>query len=952
MKKNEPRIVIKGARVHNLKNVSLDVPKNKLVAFTGVSGSGKSSLAFDTIYAEGQRRYVESLSAYARQFLDQLDKPEVDRLDGLSPAISIDQKSASNNPRSTVGTVTEIQDYLRLMYANIGILHCPITGTPVKKQSVQDMFDQVKQWHTGRTILIMAPLINQQKGEFLNLFQDLTKQGFVRVRVDGVIKRLDECTRLAKQTKHTIELIIDRITNEEPQHPRLFEAIELAAKQSDGLVRVEDTESNAFLTLSEHFVSDDYQFSITELTPRLFSFNSPIGACATCNGMGYAMEFETDLLFSDTDTVMEVCEKYINFDGSIYEYRFHEDAHRMGLQLNMESQLKTLTKAELTFLIYGRYGSEIEIKTNRFRMKVRPRGWEGIVNLLRRRYAHTDYDVVKERYENLMVKKPCKTCHAQRLNAEALSVKINGLSIASFGDLPIQEAVKFIENLTMTDYEAKISKELRKEIINRLNFLNNVGLHYLTLNRTANTLSGGEHQRIRLATQIGSGLTGVLYVLDEPSIGLHQRDNQRLIETLNHLKNLGNTVIVVEHDEDTIKAADHVVDIGPHAGRLGGEIIHNGSLSLLLKNKASITGQYLSGRKSIHPPTKRRKWSTKKTIRLTGATKNNLKNVNVSIPLGVLTCVTGVSGSGKSTLIKTTLLNALLAKKMKQKVLQAPYKTITGIQHIDKVIVIDQSAIGRTPRSNPATYVGFFSAIRDVYSKLPESKINGFGPGRFSFNVKGGRCETCEGAGIVKIEMHFLSDIFVTCSTCKGQRFNNQTLRVKFKGHTINDTLNMTINQACEVFENIPAIHKKIKVLQEVGMGYITLGQSATTLSGGEAQRIKLAKELSKRSTGQTLYMLDEPTTGLHFDDINRLLGVLQQLVDSGNTVIVIEHNLDVAKCADHIIDMGPGGGHEGGQIVAKGTPEEIAASTKSETGKFLKEVLDRSTANVANKLD
>lgn len=940
MTKKSKCISIKGARVHNLKNISLDIPKDKLIVFTGLSGSGKSSLAFDTIYAEGQRRYVESLSAYARQFLEQLDKPEVDSLDGLSPAISIDQKNASNNPRSTVGTVTEIQDYLRLLYSNIGILHCPIKGTPVRKQSTQDMLNEAKHWNKGKALLIMAPIATKKKGEFLTVFQDLQKQGFVRVRINGEIKRLDECKRLEKYKQHTIELIIDRITNDEDQHERLFEAIELATKQANGLVKIENTDDQSSITLSEHFVSDDYQFRITELTPRLFSFNSPIGACNECNGLGETMAFEPDLLFSNHQTVLEACEPYVNFEKTNYGIRFYADAEKLGLKINLKKKMGQLSEEERLFIYYGRYGEEIDVNQkskSRFGWKFRPRGWEGVINLLRRRYAQTESDWAKEYYQKNMVTTTCKACKGHRLNVEALSVKINGLSIAEFGDLSVRDAKEVLNNLSLTPHEEEVSSELRKEILNRLDFLNNVGLHYLSLNRKANTLSGGEHQRIRLATQIGSGLTGVLYVLDEPSIGLHQRDNQQLIHTLKHLRDLGNTVIVVEHDEDTIKEADHIVDIGPNAGRLGGEIVHNGSLKALLKHKTSLTGQYLSGRKKIPVPKKRRKGHPKEFLTLTGAAKNNLKNAKIRFPLGTLTCITGVSGSGKSTLVQDTLLNALLKERMNQKTPQAPYKTLTGIEHIDKVITIDQSAIGRTPRSNPATYVGFFSAIRDVFSKLPEAKINGFSPGRFSFNVKGGRCETCQGAGVVKIEMHFLTDIFVTCNTCKGQRFNEQTLRVKFKGHSINDVLNMTINQACDVFEKIPAIFNKITVLQDVGLGYITLGQSATTLSGGEAQRIKLAKELSKRSTGKTLYLLDEPTTGLHFDDIDRLLTVLQALVDQGNTVVVIEHNLDIIKCADYIVDLGPGGGIEGGTIVASGTPEAVSKVKESFTGTFLK---------------
>ncbi|MEK9727391.1 MAG: excinuclease ABC subunit UvrA, partial [Candidatus Margulisiibacteriota bacterium] len=710
------------------------------------------------------------------------------------------------------------------------------------------------------------------------------------------------------------------------------------------LVKVESTNNQKNKVFSEHFVSDDYQFNITELTPRLFSFNSPIGACPDCNGLGEIMSFEPELLFSDGQSVFEAVEPYVNFEKTNYGIRFYADAEKMGIQINMNKKMKNLTTEEKNFIYFGRYGEEIDVnqKTkSRFGWKFRPRGWEGIINLLRRRYAQTESDLAKEFYQKNMMSKPCKGCHGHRLNIEALAVKINKTSIAELGNLSIRDANQFFENLKLTNYEQNVAKELLKEIKSRLNFLDNVGLHYLTLNRKANTLSGGEHQRIRLATQIGSGLTGVLYVLDEPSIGLHQHDNAQLITTLKHLRDLGNTVIVVEHDEDTIHAADHVVDIGPRAGILGGEIIHNGSLKTLLKNKKSLTGQYLSGKKSITIPTQRRQGHPSQIIELKGATKNNLKNVNLTLPLGTLACITGVSGSGKSTLIQETLLKAILKEAMNQKTTPAPYASLKGIEHIDKVITIDQSAIGRTPRSNPATYVGIFSPIRDVFSQLPESKLNGFKPGRFSFNVKGGRCETCQGAGVNKIEMHFLTDIFVTCTTCKGQRFNDQTLRVKFKDHTISDVLNLTINQATKVFDKIPAIYNKLTVLQDVGLGYITLGQSATTLSGGEAQRIKLAKELSKRSTGKTIYLLDEPTTGLHFDDIERLLNVLQQLVDAGNTVVVIEHNLDIIKSSDHIIDLGPGGGHEGGRIIATGTPEKIAKSTKSLTGKYLKKLLN-----------
>jgi excinuclease ABC subunit A len=933
-------ITVTGARSHNLKNVSLAIPKNALVVFTGLSGSGKSSLAFDTIYAEGQRRYVESLSAYARQFLEQLDKPDVDRIEGLSPAISIDQKNASTNPRSTVGTVTEIQDYVRLLYTNIGVLHCPISGNPVAKQSVQDMANELYQWHPGKGLVIMAPLITQQKGEFHVLFSQLMRQGFARVRVNGTIKRLEDCGRLPKNNQHTIELVIDRIDNIPENQGRLFEAVELAIQQSKGLLMVWCPDTDEFRTFSEHFVSPDYQFTISELTPRLFSFNSPIGACSHCKGLGYVMAFDPDTMFRDGETVADALSSCINVNASSYMVRFQADAHALDIPIHLNAEMAELTDKERSFVLYGRYGDEIEIQPSKRGFPFKPRGWEGIINLLRRRHVQTDSELARSHYESTMVSRDCDACHGHRLNQEALAVKIRGVSIGELGDMAVSDAKNWIHNLDLSPQEQQISSQLIKEIGGRLAFLDNVGLHYLTLNRRANTLSGGEHQRIRLATQIGSGLTGVLYVLDEPSIGLHQRDNDQLIATIKHLRDLGNTVIIVEHDEDTIRASDHVVDIGPLAGQSGGHIVHNGDLASLLTNKASITGQYLSGERRIQVPTKRRNGHPDHTIVLHGASANNLKKVTFRLPLGTLTCVTGVSGSGKSTLVYHTLREAILRELHHRPGQPQGYNSLEGASLIDNVITIDQSAIGRTPRSNPATYVGFFSAIRDVFAELPESKMNGFKPGRFSFNVRGGRCETCQGAGVTKVEMHFLTDIFVTCTTCKGQRFNDQILGIRFKGHNINDVLNMTINQALDVFDKIPYIHNRLTVLKRVGLGYITLGQSATTVSGGEAQRIKLAKELSKRSTGKTLYLLDEPTTGLHFDDINRLMEVIQELVDVGNTVLVIEHNLDVIKCADYIVDMGPGGGAYGGQIVCEGAPEVIANHPDSETGRYLKKIL------------
>ncbi len=927
---------IQGARVHNLQNVSLSIPRDQLVVFTGLSGSGKSSLAFDTIYAEGQRRYVESLSAYARQFLGQLDKPDVDFIEGLSPAISIDQKSASHNPRSTVGTVTEIYDYLRLLFASIGVPHCPQCKRPIQKQSVQEIVDQLMAFPPESSILLLAPVVSGKKGEYKQLLEKVRKDGFSRVRINGEIHRLDESIDLEKHKKHVIEIVVDRLVIQPDAASRITDSVETCSRHGNGLVQVENLTSGTSHLFSEDFACPYCQKSLQEISPRLFSFNSPYGACPSCNGLGDAFDFDPDLIFENRSwPIRKSTQKCVNLDDTYYGRHASLAAKAHGFTL--DTPVKKLTPEQMNVLLYGH--------EEPFTQKINPMdyhdsryldaGWEGIIPNLRRRHYQTSSEGMRLFFRGFMSSAPCTVCHGARLKSEALCITIRDKSISDLTTLSITDLLSFFKTIRLTDHELKISAQILKEINNRLGFLTNVGLNYLNLHRRAGTLSGGEFQRIRLATQIGSGLTGVLYVLDEPSIGLHQRDNQRLIQTLMKLKELGNTLIVVEHDEDTIRASDFVVDIGPRAGVNGGQVVFAGPLADFLKSD-SLTAQYLTGKAKIEVPAQRRVFSKPKFLTLYGASENNLKGVTAQFPLGKFVCVTGVSGSGKSTLING-ILQKILAKHFHQnRERPGAYERIEGIENVDTMIVIDQSPIGRTPRSNPATYTGIFTPIRELFAETKEAKIRGYKPGRFSFNVRGGRCEACEGDGMLKIEMHFLSDVYVTCDVCKGRRYNSETLQVKFKGYAISDVLDMTVNQAAELFENFPAIISRLKTLQAVGLGYIHLGQSATTLSGGEAQRIKLSKELSKRHTGKTLYLLDEPTTGLHFEDVKRLLAVLHRLVDAGNTVIVIEHNLDVIKTSDHIIDLGPEGGEGGGMIVAEGTPEEVARSERSYTGRFL----------------
>ena len=928
-------ITINGAKEHNLKNVSLSLPKNKMIVFTGLSGSGKSSLAFDTIYAEGQRRYMESLSAYARQFLDQLDKPNVEHIEGLSPAISIDQKSGSKNPRSTVGTVTEIYDYLRILFSSIGQPHCPNCKTKIEKMSIQEIADKVMNFDEDTAITIMAPLVKEKKGEFLDLFNQLQKDGFRRIRLNGNITRLDEVTKLNKQKKHTIELIVDRLTMNQENHSRLFESIETASKQSNGLILVQHNDNETLF--SEECACPKCNFSIAEISPRLFSFNSPIGACEICNGLGEFKDFDAQLLIKNPDKpIYKATGKIIKLNNTELGLIIKELYYR--LDIDYETPFNKLSKKHQNIILYGvdnidekGFSSQNSTLTNKV--------WSGLIPLLRKQFNATYSERKRFFYRVYMSNKQCHTCHGDRLNSAARHVKIRSFTLNSFTSMQIKTLKKTIEDISFTKKEVSIIHQVKKEIQNRLSFLDNVGLGYLTLNRKSGTLSGGEFQRIRLATQIGSALTGVLYVLDEPSIGLHQHDNDRLIKTLKTLKNIGNTLIIVEHDDATIKEADHIVEIGPGAGVKGGEIVFNGTTTEFLKSNC-ITADYVTGKKAIAIPKYRRKPKNKGVITLKGVSENNLKNITVSFPLGKLICITGVSGSGKSTLIYDVLHKALMKKLHDGKEEPGQYKSIEGVDNIDKVITIDQSPIGRTPRSNPVTYVGVFTAIRDLFTQTPEAKIRGYKAGRFSFNVKGGRCESCEGDGLNKIEMHFLSDVYVTCDVCKGKRFNKETLQVKYKGYNISDILNMTVNKSVELFKNIPSIYNKLKTIQEVGLGYITLGQSATTLSGGEAQRVKLAKELSKKSTGKTLYLLDEPTTGLHFEDIKQLLTVIDKLVDQGNTAIIIEHNLDVIKTADHIIDIGPEGGENGGKIVFSDSPDNTKKYKQSLTAKYLNKLL------------
>lgn len=936
------KIIVKGAKVHNLKNVNLEIPRDKLIVFTGLSGSGKSSLAFDTIYAEGQRRYVESLSAYARQFLGQMDKPDVESIEGLSPAISIDQKTTSRNPRSTVGTVTEIYDYLRLLYARVGIPHCPKCGKEITQQSVDQIVDQIMELPERSKIMILAPIIRGRKGTHEKVLENIKKQGFVRARIDGEIYDLTEDeVKLEKNIKHNIEAVVDRIIVKDGIEGRLTDSIETSLKMAEGLVLVNIIGEEDRL-YSEHFACADCGISIDELAPRMFSFNSPFGKCERCDGLGTLMEIDEDLVVPNKDLsirggaistwgdsrMKEESWTYCVLKALMEKYKF-----------DLDTPYKDLPSKVREVLMYGEPEKLKVTYTKENVTAVYNHSFEGEINNLRRRYMETGSDAMKAEIEKYMSDNPCPKCKGARLKPEALAVTVGGKNIFEFTSMAIREELEFINSVEFSEKDKIISSQIIKEIQARLSFLINVGLDYLDLARTAGTLSGGEAQRIRLATQIGSQLMGVLYILDEPSIGLHQRDNDRLIATLKQLRDVGNTLIVVEHDEDTMREADYIVDIGPGAGEHGGQIVAAGTLEEIMENKDSLTGQYLTGAKKVELPEERRKGNGN-FITVKGAKENNLKNVTTKFPLGTLTMVTGVSGSGKSTLVNEILYKGLNKIVNKAKDLPGKFKEITGYENIDKIIDIDQSPIGRTPRSNPATYTGTFDIIRELFSQTQEAKMRGYKPGRFSFNVKGGRCEACSGDGIIKIEMQFLSDVYVPCEVCKGKRYNRETLEVKYKGKNIADVLNMTVEEALEFFENIPRIKNKLQTLMDVGLGYIRLGQPSTQLSGGEAQRIKLAYELSKRSTGKTLYILDEPTTGLHIHDVNRLVKILQRLVDGGNTVIVIEHNLDMIKCADYIVDLGPEGGDKGGMIVATGTPEKITEVKESYTGKYLKKYL------------
>lgn len=939
-------IVIKGANENNLKNLSVTIPRDKFVVLTGLSGSGKSSLAFDTIYAEGQRRYMESLSSYARQFLGQMEKPDVEYIEGLSPAISIDQKTTSRNPRSTVGTVTEIHDYLRLLYARIGKPHCPICGKEITSQSVDQMVDTIMEFDEGTKLLVLAPVVRGRKGEHEKIIDRIRREGFSRARIDGEILVLDEDeVKLDKNIKHTIEIVIDRIVVKPGQESRISEACELAMEHGEGLVNVigDYYDHHYEKTFSSKLACPDHGVSIEELEPRMFSFNAPFGACPVCNGIGYTQTLNPDKIvrydLSIPDGALNTVFGSMEFSGY---YRQQVNALASYHQVDINTPLVDMPCSFINDLLYGTGDRNLQyyyVSANTGAKTFMDRPFEGVVNNLERRYRETTSEYFKKKMEDYMAVDLCPECHGKRLKPEVLAVTVGGINIADFSEMSIKDALEFVENLELTDMEKKIANQVLKEIKARLQFLIDVGLDYLTLSRAAGTLSGGESQRIRLATQIGSSLVGVLYILDEPSIGLHQKDNEKLLGTLRHLTDIGNTLIVVEHDEDTMYMADHIVDIGPGAGIHGGELVAQGTVEDIMACEESLTGQYLSGKKKIEIPEVRREGNGK-TLTVKGARQNNLKNVDVEFPLGKFICVTGVSGSGKSSLINEILYKGV--SRITNKTLDEPgeYDEILGIENIDKVIDIDQSPIGRTPRSNPATYTGMFTGIRDLFAGLPEAKMRGYGKGRFSFNVKGGRCEACSGDGIIKIEMHFLPDVYVPCEVCKGHRYNRETLEVKYKGKSIYDVLSMSVTEASEFFKNIPTISKQLKTLEEVGLGYIKLGQPSTQLSGGEAQRVKLATELSKRSTGKTLYILDEPTTGLHFADVDKLISVLDKLVDAGNTVVVIEHNLDVIKRADHIIDLGPDGGSRGGTIVTTGTPEEVANCENSYTGQFLKKLL------------
>ncbi len=935
------KIVIRGAKEHNLKNIDVTIPRDKLVVFTGLSGSGKSSLAFDTIYADGQRRYMESLSSYARMFLGQMEKPNVESIEGLSPAISIDQKTTSNNPRSTVGTVTEIYDYLRLLYARIGVPHCPVCGREITQQTIDQIVDRVKELGEGTKIQILAPVARGRKGEYAKDLENLRKQGFVRVRIDGEMRDLDETIKLAKNIKHSIDVVVDRLVVKPDFETRLADSLETAGKLTDGLIYV-DVIGGEELHFSQNYACPEHNISIDELVPRMFSFNNPYGACPNCTGLGTIHRVDPELIIPDEDkTIREgaihACGWNSLDEGSVAMMYYRAISKHYGVSLDVP--VKKLTPEQLGLFLYGTGGERIRVDVlESFGGGYRNSDFEGVINNLERRYK-TGSDSARAEIESYMHDCECPVCKGERLKKEALAVTVAGKNISEFCKMSISDAYDFVCNMELSERDRLIGKLILKEIKNRLDFLKSVGLEYLTLSRAAGSLSGGESQRIRLATQIGSSLMGVLYILDEPSIGLHQRDNDKLIDTLKNLRDLGNTVIVVEHDEDTMRAADYIVDIGPGAGVHGGEVVACGTADEIMKCSESITGQYLSGAKKIPVP-KTRRVPDGRFLKVYGAAENNLKEIDVEIPLGVFTCVTGVSGSGKSSLINEIVYNYLEGKLNRARTHVGKCKKITGAEELDKVIQIDQAPIGRTPRSNPATYTGVFTDIRDLFASTNDAKMRGYGTARFSFNVKGGRCEACEGDGIIKIEMHFLPDVYVPCEVCKGKRYNRETLEVRYKGKNIYDVLEMTIEEGAKFFENVPKIYRKLKTLCDVGLGYVKIGQPATTLSGGEAQRVKLATELARRATGRTAYILDEPTTGLHTADVHKLIEVLQQLVDNGNTVIVIEHNLDVIKTADYIIDLGPEGGDKGGTVIATGTPEQVAKVKKSYTGQYLKKIM------------
>ena len=939
----QDQIFVKGAREHNLKDVDIKIPRDKLVVFTGLSGSGKSSLAFDTIYAEGQRRYVESLSSYARQFLGQMEKPDVDYIEGLSPAISIDQKTTSKNPRSTVGTVTEIYDYLRLLWARIGIPHCPKCGKEIHQQTIDQIIDQLMALPERTKLQILAPVVRGRKGEHVKVFEDARKSGYVRVRVDGNVYDLSEEIKLEKNKKHSIEVVVDRIAIKEDVRGRLTDSVETASALSGGLV-LADVIGGETLTFSQNYACDDCGISIEELTPRMFSFNNPYGACPTCTGLGIQMKIDPNRIIPNRS--LSIREGAIQASGwgnaeAGTISRMYYDALGKKYGFTMETPVKDFSDEALDALLYGTKGEKLTLSVSKFSGGKMEQPFEGVVNNLERRYRETSSEYARGEIEECMSEVPCPDCRGRRLKKEVLAVTVGGLNIAEYSEKSVVKAIEFMEQLELSEMQHQIGDRVIKEILDRLGFLRSVGLEYLTLSRPSGTLSGGEAQRIRLATQIGSSLMGVLYILDEPSIGLHQRDNDKLLATLQHLRDLGNTLIVVEHDEDTMYAADYLVDIGPGAGVHGGEVVYQGDVAGILKCEKSVTGAYLSGQKRIPVPEIRRKDSGKKLI-IKGAAVNNLKNTDFTIPLGTLTCVTGVSGSGKSSFVNEILYKRLAAELNGARTRPGAHKEMRGLENLDKVVGIDQSPIGRTPRSNPATYTGLFNDIRELFAQTADAKARGYGPGRFSFNIKGGRCEACAGDGLLKIEMHFLPDIYVPCDVCKGKRYNKETLEVRYKGKNIYEVLDMTVDEGVVFFENVPKLARRLQTMQEVGLGYVKLGQSSTTLSGGEAQRVKLATELSRRSTGKTIYILDEPTTGLHVADVHKLVEVLQQLVEKGNTVVVIEHNLDVIKTADYIIDLGPEGGDGGGEVVCCGTPEAVSQCEGSYTGKYLKKYLEK----------